>query len=1055
MPKRVGHFVWHFSRHSIKLIMLLSVVLCTMVAIFVGRVSNAPLDISFAKEYVRSALHDSETGNYADMDKVVLYWPDLQGPLYLELEGTRLYNKKNDVIFSVDSAAISFSRSRLLLGRIMPKSIVLRQPSLFIERTAEGGIRLNLSDAPSKDSKTDEEKFELTTRIFGYIARPGQESAHDSIISRLQEFRIENARLVINDDMAKQSWSLPDFNLNLASNVAGMEGEIDFTLPDVALKKSTIHVEMDYIWDAKTVALNADLENLDIKSIAGKVPELGVLADQNIVVNAHVETLLDERFMPADLRLDISSDEGSLYHSDLSDDPISYKDLALNILYNYVDKAVTVRDTHVTLKDITLNAEFDATHTNDAARGAVRLWIDEVQHAQIDPLWPKVLRGDNSELWVVKRMADGVFKNLSVGGNLILQKTIPEEGGEAAWDVDIKELAATFNFEGMSVDYEAPLDKGENLNGSGRFDFDQDELEINVLKGNIGAMALKDGRIYFDKIVAEGEGDADIKATLSGKVDDVLRYISKKPIDLGEKIGMDVAQVHGQADLDLHLHFPAQADVKIEDFEISVEGELRDVNFPDVVSDLDLSGGPLKLSVKDGLAGLAGQAMLDKRAMDFTWSTYLESEGKPYKEKVTAKITADPNLRTNLGIDLSDFIEGALPVDVVYTVQRNGTAKADIAVDATPALFFIEPFDFAKKPGEKGSAAFTAYLKNGVLQSIKNLTAKGEGFTLAKSDIAFKQKDGQTSLANGKLSDFVLEKTTGALEFVFDKNGVVNIVIKSKTFDARPFMATKEKIGDYSEPPMKISVNAQTMITAPDETVRDVTMFYDIDGQGRFNRMEMDAKVGAGSIFVRFKPDNEGKRIFRMKSDDAGAMLKAFQLYSNIRGGEMVIYGEPTEGVLDRNIKGVAEITDFKVVDAPALTQILSVLSLTGIGDALIGEGLAFDKLEANFSWLYRKDGSLLVLKDGRTSGNSLGLLFDGTFDNEKHIVDVSGTVVPMSGLNEIIGSIPLLGDILTGGSGGIFAATYSIKGSSDAPEISVNPLSVLTPGIIRKVLFE
>ena len=97
----------------------------------------------------------------------------------------------------------------------------------------------------------------------------------------------------------------------------------------------------------------------------------------------------------------------------------------------------------------------------------------------------------------------------------------------------------------------------------------------------------------------------------------------------------------------------------------------------------------------------------------------------------------------------------------------------------------------------------------------------------------------------------------------------------------------------------------------------------------------------------------------------------------------------------------------------------------------------------------------MIVLKDGRTSGNSLGLTFDGTFDNAAQTLDVAGTVIPLSGINKAIGSIPLVGDILTGGTGSLFAATYTMKGKAAEAEVSVNPLSVLTPGILRRILFE
>ena len=68
----------------------------------------------------------------------------------------------------------------------------------------------------------------------------------------------------------------------------------------------------------------------------------------------------------------------------------------------------------------------------------------------------------------------------------------------------------------------------------------------------------------------------------------------------------------------------------------------------------------------------------------------------------------------------------------------------------------------------------------------------------------------------------------------------------------------------------------------------------------------------------------------------------------------------------------------------------------------------------------------------------------------------MQGTVIPLSSLNKVIGSIPLIGNILTGG-GAFFAATYTMERKEGETEtnVSVNPLSALTPGILRKVLFE
>jgi hypothetical protein len=74
--------------------------------------------------------------------------------------------------------------------------------------------------------------------------------------------------------------------------------------------------------------------------------------------------------------------------------------------------------------------------------------------------------------------------------------------------------------------------------------------------------------------------------------------------------------------------------------------------------------------------------------------------------------------------------------------------------------------------------------------------------------------------------------------------------------------------------------------------------------------------------------------------------------------------------------------------------------------------------------------------------------------DRGKKTTDVSGTIIPMTEVNSLIGKIPLLGNLL-GGDTGLIAATYTMKGPTSNPTVMVNPLSVLAPGVLRRILFE
>jgi hypothetical protein len=92
-----------------------------------------------------------------------------------------------------------------------------------------------------------------------------------------------------------------------------------------------------------------------------------------------------------------------------------------------------------------------------------------------------------------------------------------------------------------------------------------------------------------------------------------------------------------------------------------------------------------------------------------------------------------------------------------------------------------------------------------------------------------------------------------------------------------------------------------------------------------------------------------------------------------------------------------------------------------------------------------------------RAYGGAIGLNVSGSFDTSTESLDISGTLVPAYTINSVLGNIPVLGPILMGGQGeGIFGANFKIAGPVANARISVNPLSALAPGVLRKLfLFE
>ena len=83
----------------------------------------------------------------------------------------------------------------------------------------------------------------------------------------------------------------------------------------------------------------------------------------------------------------------------------------------------------------------------------------------------------------------------------------------------------------------------------------------------------------------------------------------------------------------------------------------------------------------------------------------------------------------------------------------------------------------------------------------------------------------------------------------------------------------------------------------------------------------------------------------------------------------------------------------------------------------------------------------------------AIGVTATGQMELSSRRLHLQGTVVPAYTLNSILANVPVLGLLLLGGEGqGLFAADYRLTGSATDPQVSVNALSAVTPGFLRRL---
>ena len=197
-------------------------------------------------------------------------------------------------------------------------------------------------------------------------------------------------------------------------------------------------------------------------------------------------------------------------------------------------------------------------------------------------------------------------------------------------------------------------------------------------------------------------------------------------------------------------------------------------------------------------------------------------------------------------------------------------------------------------------------------------------------------------------------------------------------------------------------------------------------------------------LSIKTNPNNE--KITDLFAGNAKPLVKKYDFIKGFEGGYLKFDSIEKNKVSNSNLK----IFDFKLREVPALTKLLTLASLQGIADLLTGEGIRFNEFEMIFN---NKDG-LMTIEEIYSLGPSISILMDGYIQKDD-LVSLRGTLVPATTVNKVIGSIPVIGDLLVGKKAGErdFGVSFKIKGYPDDLKTNVNPIKTLTPRFITRTL--
>ncbi|MEK7801576.1 MAG: hypothetical protein AAB276_03895, partial [Pseudomonadota bacterium] len=406
-----------------------------------------------------------------------------------------------------------------------------------------------------------------------------------------------------------------------------------------------------------------------------------------------------------------------------------------------------------------------------------------------------------------------------------------------------------------------------------------------------------------------------------------------------------------------------------------VDGKVNDVFLPKVTKGLDLTGGPYDLKIDDSQFSFSGKGKLGGADIDLQYAAYLDLKNAPYVSTVKAAMIADKVMRAAFGVDIEQFIIGAVPVDIDYREGKDKKESIVLKADLTPAVFQISPLGYKKDIGKKGNVACNVSIKNGVVLKVSDLDIRVDKDGGLKGALDFGQVGKINDVISGRFPNVTLGGHNDfAMNFSQKQPQVYKIDIQGKEFDARRYTGYSPDVvansGVALSPAVDIKLQVSRLKTGDlqDQFLTGAKVNVSTNTQDDITDLSLTGKLPHGDLLLTLKPDKDGPLRLIMKSENAGEALYAMDIYKDMVGGKLEISGLQ-KGKSLNDIQGTMRITDFSIVRAPVLAKLINLFSLSGMSELLQNKGISFEKMKSDFSWVKEGNKRKIYMRDGRMTG--------------------------------------------------------------------------------------
>ncbi|OYU39305.1 MAG: hypothetical protein CFE33_11235 [Pseudorhodobacter sp. PARRP1] len=1005
----------------------------------------------------------------------------------LRLDDLRLLKADGQALLTLPDLRLTLDPSSLLHGQIRPRSLKLVGAHVQMTRDRDGNFDLSLGGKPMQPPiRNLPDLFDAVDRAFSSPAA-----------ASLTTIEAEALTLTLQDQSSGRRFELGDGRVRLENRAAEVAAEVSLSLISGATPARAVLTIVSQKTDDQA-RISAQIEGVaarDIAALAAPFAWAGVL-DAPISGEIHT-TLRAEgvaaleaslafgkgalqpspearpiafdsasmamRFVPAQGRIDMTAlsvqsptlrvkatGHSYLTRADgsrilgvlarevpdayltqlefsqvmidpegLFQEPVEFSHGALDARMRLKPFALELGQLALTEGNRRLTASGKLGADQQGWRAAVDLAVNEIQHDRLVALWPVTLL-PNTRLWVDKNVLSGSLTDVRAALRIAPGAAPRLHLGYNFNDADVRFLATL-----------PPIKAGD-----GYATVDGQTYTMVLARGTVtppeGGEINVAGSVFAIPDVTQKPATAEITLKTQSSLTAALSLLDQPPFHFMSKADQPVTLGQGTAAIETHLKMPLQKKIALKDVQYQVAGTVSGFSSDTVVPGRKITADSLAVSADTTGLTIAGAGQIGAVPFDVTYRQGFALDQKG-RARIEGNVTLSQKVAEEFGLGLPDgMVSGQGRGQVRIDLVRGQPGHLSLVSDLAGIGLTIPEVGWSKPKATKGQ--LTAEVRLGKPPLVESIALKASGLD-ATGSVTMRAGGG---LDVAKFNRVRLGEWLDApLEITGRGQGKpVGLALTGGSVDMRRMPPASERKSSGKSGGSPLSLRLERLQVS--QSIALTAFRGDFSLAGGLNGNFIAGINGRAQVKGTVVPARNGTAV-RLLSDDAGAVMAAAGIFASGRGGslDVTLQPRPEPGSYD----GVVTMGSLRVRNTNVLAELLNAISVVGILEQLNGEGLLFNTVEAAFLLT----PNAVQVHHGSAIGASLGVSMAGVYKSSSAQLFMQGTISPIYLLNGI-------GAVLTRRGEGLFGFNYALKGTAADPQVSVNPLSILTPGMFREI---